>query len=362
MRASALDIYRELERKLEQGEIAPAYTLCGDEHQLVERATRLVVERVVPEEERDWNYDKVSAAEVEAQDLVSSAMTYPMFGERRVLVVTDFDRTPAEQVEAWDRYLRNPAASTVVVFPLPGVRLIGENKRGEKATLAMLRRATKVVQFPSLYDQEATALVVEEIGRRGKRIPWEAAQLLVAQAGTSLHVLENEIEKLLLAAGEREEITAEDVEDVVVGQRGFSLYQLRDALGQQDLVGSLAILRRLLELGTAPEAILNAIAQHVLNMAEVAGLVRRGASDEEIAASLGLGRNQAWIGRKYRSFTRAYLRPDESRLERAIEAVGKADLALKMSYQDKRRILELLVYSLTKDAPTEVLEVPEYES
>ncbi|MDZ7374053.1 MAG: DNA polymerase III subunit delta [candidate division KSB1 bacterium] len=379
MRDGSLEVFRQFEEQLRAGRFASAYTLCGEERFLVEQATRELVEYLVPPEARDWDLERISAAEADAQDIVSSAMTWPMVAERRLLVVTDLDKTKPSGLAVWHQYLQRPSASTVVVFPLPGIRLAarglsreeaeqegpGEKKKEAEARAkrglslpVVLQRYTRVVEFAAVSESEAVYWVTERAARIRKKILPEAAQLLVAQVGPDLQALENEMEKLALRVGEEELITAEHVEDVVVGQRGFTVFHLRDAVAEQDLTRSLTILRRLLELGVPEGLILNALVDLFVQGCQVSGLARRGATDAQIAAEVDPKYKREWMVRRLRRFASLYDKP-AGRWERALEALGKADLALKLSYQTKRRILELLVYCLVKDRPSEVLEVPE---
>ncbi len=374
MRPSPLQVFRKLEQELLDGEIHAAYTFCGEESYLVQEACRALTERLVPPEAREWDLDHLSAAEIDPQDLVSAAMTLPMLGTRRVLLVADMEKTRPEGLAVWQRYLRNPSSSTVVVFSLPGHSLGEEREEGESPSTPageglsakgkrgirladLLRKFTAVYEFDALNDQEAVGWVVERMTREQKRISPHAAQLLVDQVGTDLHALENEIQKLALRALERDEVGMEEVEDVVVGQRGFTVYHLRDAIAEQDLARSLRILRRVLELGVPESVVLNSLVEHFMTAALASGLVKQGAPDQRIAEVIDPKYRRDWIARKYRRFLSLYDKP-EGRLERALEALAKADLALKLSYQTRRRILELLVYCLVKDRPAEVLEVP----
>ncbi len=86
----------------------------------------------------------------------------------------------------------------------------------------------------------AEVLVRNQIRERGKRMGDGALRELVARVGPQSRQLVNEVEKLCLYAGDREEITLQDVEAISVRNKQARAFALGDALGDRNLARLLA--------------------------------------------------------------------------------------------------------------------------
>jgi len=89
---------------------------------------------------------------------------------------------------------------------------------------------------------QAEAWARQALQARRKRISDEALAELIERVGPNARSLENEIEKLSLFIGQREEIEAGDVTAITSRNKSARAFALGDALGNRDLPG---LLRRL---------------------------------------------------------------------------------------------------------------------
>jgi DNA polymerase-3 subunit delta len=106
--------------------------------------------------------------------------------------------------------------------------------------------AVEVFAGWSLEDRDWTSKA-ENAARRqlkslGKVITSEALARLVAYTGPDPRLLNSETEKTALYAGEREEITLEDVDTIATRNKQSRAFALGDALGNRDLRGLLRTL------------------------------------------------------------------------------------------------------------------------
>jgi len=72
--------------------------------------------------------------------------------------------------------------------------------------------------------------------KMGKEADIEACHLMQAYVGNSLRAIQNELDKLFTYLGERMRVTPEDVADVVGISRGFTVFDLQNAIGKKILV------------------------------------------------------------------------------------------------------------------------------
>lgn len=352
------NVYGAFTKELETGKIAPIYVFAGSEPYLIQQATDELVRRALPEEARDLNLDRVSLKDWDTKRIITAVLTYPMMAERRVVVVEDAEDLPPASVEIWARYAKKPSPTGCIIFQARGVRL--GNKAEKRFRPFEESPHARCYEFRPLYDSEAVQWVLERVKSRGKTLQPEAAQLLVEQVGTGLNALANEIDKLLLALGDGERIDAELVRKIVVGARGYTVFDLQDALAETNLSKCLLIVDQLLELGTKPTTVVFQLATFYRQLALMWQAMRRGLGEKEAMELLGLRENQRFVLGKLRRYV-PKLASSEERLERAFDALLKAEVALKSfsNRRESRRILELLVYCLVKDVPADVLTVPE---
>jgi DNA polymerase III delta subunit len=256
--------------------------------------------------------------------LLSNARTLPMMAPRRVIVVHEADRllapkrakeeddlpppaavpgkkarkvatTPAEELEA---YIEQPEPMTTLVFvsgPLDANRRV----------VKLLRKHADVVDCGSLHDaREAAVWITKRLEKDELTIEPKAISLLLATTGLTLGRIRPEIEKLLLYAAGESTVTVAHVKDLVVPQ--------------EESEGTFALM----------EAVQNANAARALR--EVSALIDSGVQPPVI-----LGQLRAATIR---------LRPD--RVKNGLEAVFKADMAIKSSAGTPQYLLERLVVEL----------------
>src|SRR5436309_11955997 len=95
---------------------AQVYLLHGEEDLLIDQALSILLDRLMPAEERDLNLDVLRAGEIALSDLVTRLDTLPFFGRRRVVVVRDADAWKAPEQERLAAYLeQGPPPSALIL-------------------------------------------------------------------------------------------------------------------------------------------------------------------------------------------------------------------------------------------------------
>src|SRR5450759_5327022 len=107
---------QEFETSLRKGSIPTICYLYGEESFLVERATRLLLDRAVDPSLKDFNCNVFYGNESKGVDIADTAQTLPMFAERRAVLVKRAESLSAAACEVLLPYIQNPAASTCLIF------------------------------------------------------------------------------------------------------------------------------------------------------------------------------------------------------------------------------------------------------
>jgi DNA polymerase-3 subunit delta len=311
------------------------YAFVGDDFKLVDR-TIDAVEALVEAADRPFAVERVYAGEEGGRpiDIVAAARTRPMLGDRRVVIVLraerllkpkrggkaalsddqadDADGDEAQDGSPIEEYLDDPVDSTTLVFVATDI------DRTRRLTKRLLQRA-QVVEFRGLAadgpaarrEGRATAAdwLQDELTRAGRTIEPEAARILVGRCGHDISKLRGDVERLLLFAEGQRRITADDVMEVVADESGVD-----DEWGVVNAISA----------GNAPRA-----------LAEVDRRFDRGDSPHAL-----VGQIRWWVSNRL-------IDADPSRVRGALEALLRADLALKSSGGDERTLVERLVVELT---------------
>lgn len=314
--------------------LSPVYLIHGSEPFLIDRSVEMIVQRALGTEPDRLNLEVFSAEEAESREITLSATAYPMLGGRRVVLVRDVEkvRDTGHHLAA---YVADPSQSTVLV-------LTSSKPDFRQKLFQNLQKHAMLVECRAPYDDRMPAWIEAEARRRGRSVSREAAELIHLSAGRSLTDIGNELDKLLLYAGERKSIDVDDVSAVVGISRNFSIFDLQKAVGRGDSPGALEILARMMERG---ENMTGCVVQLTRYFEKLWLLPDGPVSPREAADLTGV---REFFARDYIAARRRY---PPSRIEDCFRALREADLRLKTSAGTPRVIMTILLHRLLTGAP-----------
>ncbi|NOY77907.1 MAG: DNA polymerase III subunit delta [Calditrichaeota bacterium] len=321
------------QKHLQSGKIEPVYLFYGSEDYLIKGSLKQITDKLISKEVRDFNYDLLYGEEVTGETIIGIATSFPMMAQRRLVIVQHVDRLNEAGKRLLLRYVENPAPQTVLV-------LVSDRNDLKKFHNDILKKAVGV-PFKPLTETKILQWIFSHVRERGKEISPKAAQLLVARMGRSLQDIANEIDKLVQYAKNQIEITEETVEKVVGISRTFNIFEVWDSLGEKKFARSVAIVRRMLEVGDSPVYMVTMLTSYFSKLARVKALQKKGASVKDIAVQT---HTPPYFVNKYIAQAGKYT---ESELIRNFQFLLEADRNLKSHYQHPRLIMDLLVYHLT---------------
>ncbi|MCA1631033.1 MAG: DNA polymerase III subunit delta [Acidobacteria bacterium] len=327
----------ELDRRLSQGKLAPAYLLFGAEGYLRDAAARRVIDAALGNAPlREFNETSFSLASADVQHTIAAAEQLPMMGSRRVVRVTDFSKLREDDEAALARYLARPAETSVVLF-------VADDLDKRRKFSKTLLESCASVEFAAMSDNEATAWARERLKKLKAEADERTLGHLVALAGTGARRLSTEIDKLATAALPSGRITMELVDSLVKRSREHSNFELTDHLVARDRRRSLETLRRLLDDGVEPVMLIGLLSSSYHKLALAKALMAKGAATNEV-------RNLAPYTMR-EEFLALARRTDAREIARSIARIASADVAIKTSLggggKGSRLQLEMLVCELT---------------
>jgi DNA polymerase-3 subunit delta len=318
----------DLRNQLKRGEIAPVYLLFGPETQLRDLAAKTIADRAFAQDDlRDFNETAFSLnTDGNLERSLAAAEQLPMMAARRVILVTDIrvsasgyrDTVTESHEAALSAYLANPSPLSVVIFvadELNGVRKIGK----------LLREKTTAVEFTRLNDNEIAEQARRKLKEAGAEMSEPALRYLLFQVGPDVRRLTNEINKLAAAAMPNGVISVESVNALVANSRELTNFDLTDHLVAGRKLRALLALRKILDDGAEPLALLGLISYNYRRLLMAKDLMLRGTERRELEKIMNLryGNQEPFLA--------AARRADMSKLTAAIKRIANTDLAIKTS-------------------------------
>ena len=194
-----------------------------------------------------------------------------------------------------------------------------------------------------LASETATEQVVnlaDRIRRQGREANGESCRLIQAYVGNSLRSIQNELDKLYVFMGERKKIALEDIAAVVGATKGFTMFELQNAIGRKDAKEAIKILERMLEGGQSPQMILVMLTRFFTQLWKLMDMRFRRLPDAEISREIGV---PPYFVKQYLEFRSNF---ELQHIEESFKSLLEADTVLKSTSRSPRLVLDLLVLSL----------------
>ena len=320
---------------LREGEPGPLYFLHGKERYLVDRAVDLLRARVLDPRTKDFNYELFYGKEAGAARIAQAARTLPMMAKRRLVLVRDADEMKADELGGLSSYVSDPAPETCLVF-------VAEKADQRLKFFTAFKKHGVLIKLDPLYERQLPDFVRGEAKARGVTLAPDAVTMMVDEIGAELGQLADAVERLAIYVGERKQVTAEDVEQVVATTRQRSVFDLANAVGAGDRAQALRVLSSMLGARESGVRIVAMLARHLRQLWITSELLERTRDKFEIAQALGIPPFFADdIIRQARTL-------DAARAKRMHAALFAADKNLKSSRLDDARLLEGLILELTR--------------
>ena len=222
-----------------EGRFSPLYLFYGEEDFLIDELVALLSDRAIDASMRDFNQDVVTARDLSAPAIASLAGAYPMMGDRRLVVVRNIDALPTKDLHLLLPCVQEPLATTILACT-------AEKPDFRSAFYKAFQAHGVIVESRPLYDNQVAGWIAERVRALGKRISPAACQVMQGYVSTSLREIQNEIDKLFTYVGDKPEISADDVTQVVGMSKSWNIFELQKAVGQRHIARSLEISERLL--------------------------------------------------------------------------------------------------------------------
>jgi DNA polymerase-3 subunit delta len=181
--------------------------------------------------------------EIPSARIMDDALTPSLFGQSRILLVTNADRLTKGRIDDLGELQSLPHASLRVV-------LVTNNRKSAE----IWGKSFPVVEIDSLKPADVARWLMDRY-----KLTAEISRYLVDNTGTDLYQLHNEIEKLRTYVGNGRQIEPQDVDVLILRSEQFGPFELDDAVLARDYKKAVHVIGAMLDEGVEPLIVLSRI-------------------------------------------------------------------------------------------------------
>ena len=318
------------------------YFFYGEEVFLLHHYLQQLYKVVIDELTESFNYHKLTSETFDIREFADCVENLPMMAERTMVIVDEIDifkMNESDREKMIDILSDIPEYCTVVfTYETTSFK---PDKRLKKLWEAVSKNG-ELIEFAKQNQRDLVAWITRHFAANGKRINPDLCVYLIDITDGTMTSLSGEISKISAYSGS-DEIRRSDIDAVTEPVLDAVVFQMTDLLSQGDYGGALVKLQQLLKMQQEPIAILGAIGGHFRRMATARTLLDHGKNASDLMRLCGMADYPA------RKTMSAAGRFSAKFYAKAAELVLDSDRQMKTSFDDPKRILELLVMGLARE-------------
>ena len=331
-------IFLDLWKEIASAPLAPVYILYGSREDrdqanvqfLVDRTLTLVRRRFLADPTGKYNLDVFDGRILDAEAVLASVRTVPMFGASRLTIVTGISEPDDAATDRLVGYLRDPVPTGILVLAFDSGSL-------PRRLHAAAKETSRVARAERLRDRDMPGWIEARFADHGLGIAQGVTRALAEHTGTSLDVVEDTIERLSLYAHGKPRVEVSDVEECVLDVRESEMFDLLDAIGARDPGRALAVLARIGEQRGGTLVVNSMLANQIRKLILIRGEGGRLPDKETLVRETGY---HPFYAGKLLDQARNFSPRD---LERALSAAVEFNVESKRSRAPAERLLEAMV-------------------
>ncbi len=306
-------------KQLKDNQFSNMNLFFGEEEFLKEYYFNQLKQKIVDKAFQDFNLSIFTGKNIDLQEVWDAIESLPVMAQSKLVVIKDsgiFKSPKAADKEFWESRLEDIPLHIYLVFHETEV-----DKRSK--LYKIIKKNGLLVEFKYQKIADLVAWVDRVLNTYHKRMKNEDIYYLLEHCDTGMHSIKNEIDKLAHYTGDREKIVREDIDNVCVKSVESRIFQMIDALMDNNIQLALTLLNDMRTLKEPVIKILTLISRHLSSVLKVKLMLNQGMSAGEIGSKMG---KAPFIIKKYvnqaRHFSVQYLHD-------ALEECLKIDAQIK---------------------------------
>ncbi len=218
-------ILQDLKKKI----YYPIYLLQGEESFFIDEVSDYIEKNVLTDAEKSFNQTIFYGKDTEPRTIAEASLRYPMMADKQVIIVKEAQSLKA--IEDLAPYVDKPMPSTILVLNYKYKTLDGRSKMYKEISKKGVILTTK-----KLYENQVPAWIEKYLKQYNYSIVPQAAQIITDSLGADLSKIANELDKLVIAVKDTNQILPDHIEKNIGFSKDFNLFELQDALGSRNIL------------------------------------------------------------------------------------------------------------------------------
>lgn len=220
--------YQDIIKDWKQHKFRALYWLEGEEDFFIDQVVDYAEHKLLSEADKGFNLTVLYGKDTDWASVINTCRRYPMFAERQVVILKEAQSM--RDLLKLEAYIDKPLESTVFVVAHKQGKIDGRSKMAK-----LIKEKGVMLSTKKLYDNQLPSWAEAYVRSQGLAISEKACILLADHIGNDLSRIANEIDKLLVNLPEGKKIDENDIEKYVGISKEYNVFELQNALGQQDL-------------------------------------------------------------------------------------------------------------------------------
>ena len=202
------------------------YILFGEEQFFIDKIEAAFLTHLIPEDEKSFNQKVFYGKEINVYSLMSVLKSFPMMGDRQLIVLKDADRM--DKIEELEGYFKHPVQTSIFIICY-NKKTIDKRKKWVK----LFQKSGFLFESKKVYDSQISKFIQMDLMDFNLKMDKRAELLLINHLGLNLSKISNAITKLskIVSGGI---ITSSDVQAHIGVHRDYNNFELQNALATKD--------------------------------------------------------------------------------------------------------------------------------
>ncbi|MFW5629069.1 MAG: DNA polymerase III subunit delta [Candidatus Cloacimonadaceae bacterium] len=317
-----------------RAKIGDNFLLVGEDAYLIDRIISQISRSI--KEGGDVDTTLIYGDDMSYGELADHLDSYTIFSDAKLLIIKNAEALNKRSLDLLGSYFDDPLDSQSLI--IVSAKVDGKFTAWKKATAGSLR----VNCDPPKFSRDIRSWLSTELRRIGKSMSAQAIDDFISRIEMDYYTAANELIKLDILTGKRDQITAKDLEISLSGKRLGTRIDFYRAIGAGNLPAAIRHLHLMIDSEMEPIRILFQLIQLFNTLWKIQLLRQRRVSDGEITAKylFELFFSQR---KEYMNFARKYPLPA---LEKIMDILYETDYELKSSPIDRNMIIELCLIKI----------------
>lgn len=214
----------------------PVYWLEGEEPFFIDKIVDYAEHKILTDSEAEFNLTVFYGRDAEWTNVVNACRRYPMFADKQVVLLKEAQFM--RDIEKLELYVENPLSSTIFVVSYKDKKVDGRSKLAK-----LLKQKAEFLSTKKIYDSQLPEFVNNIVKQNGLTITQRALMMIADHIGNDLSRIENEIEKLAINLGTKNNITEDDIENYIGVSKEFNVFEMQDAIAKKNFSKAVRIIQ-----------------------------------------------------------------------------------------------------------------------